>query len=275
MKNKLDDFTTSSRNLPDGMVIEFENVSCSYGDKEILNKVSFQIPCNKITCIIGQSGGGKSTILKLMLGFIRPTNGQINIGGINVAELSDRQFKPIRERMGMVFQNGALFDSLTILENVEFYLEYHKNVPAKQRHELAMDLLQELGIADQLNKLPNELSGGQRKRVAIARTLIYKPDILLYDEPTTGLDPITTNMVDDLICETNHKYGITSIVVSHDIASVNNIADHILCATKGAVLTIGNPENLFDFPDPYVKSFLQAADIKEKTRGVYKGEIHA
>ena len=138
-----------------------------------------------------------------------------------------------------------------------------------------MELLDELGIADQCNKLPNELSGGQRKRAAIARTLIYKPDILLYDEPTTGLDPITTNMVDELIYETNQKYNITSIVVSHDIASVNNIADHILCATKGAVLNIGEPENLFDFPDPYVKSFLQAADIKEKTRGVYTGDLNA
>lgn len=239
-------------------MIQFDDVWVSYGDEQVLRGVTFRCPAQQVTAIIGPSGSGKSTVLKLLMGFICLDRGRLIVDEQEVSNCDERQWQAIRRKMGMVFQNSALFDSMTVAQNVGFYPHYVEHRPWRQVYAEVRTLLADLGLDDAENKYPAELSGGMQRRVALARSLIYKPQILLYDEPTTGLDPHMTEVVSNLIAEMADRYGITSIVVSHDLPSIHDIADHIVLIDEGEAVTVGKPGELLTSEDERVRRFTAA-----------------
>lgn len=225
----------------------------------VLNGIDLDIPEGKITCIIGFSGTGKSVLLKHILGLIKPTAGKIEVLGQDLWKMTMADLIQMRTRMGVLFQYAALFDDMTVMENVEFPLKEHRpDLKPATRQEIAREKLKASGLDPKhFAKLPSELSGGMRKRVGLARALALDPDIILYDEPTTGLDPILTEMVDDLIVETHRaQAGSTSIVVSHDLFAAFRISDYIVMLDKGGVLLAGTPEVFHESENELVKKFL-------------------
>jgi len=236
-------------------MIKFEDVWAGYGEQLVLRGATFSCPDRKVTAIVGPSGSGKSTVLKLLMGFVYATRGRIFVDGQDVTSCSERQWQAIRRKMGMVFQNSALFDSMTVCQNVGFYPHYVERQPWRTVREKVIELLRDLGLAGTEDKLPSELSGGMQRRVALARSLIYKPQILLYDEPTTGLDPRMSEIVSNLIEEMAERFGITSIVVSHDLPSIHDIADHVVLIDAGESVTVGPPSELLKTLDQRVLSF--------------------
>lgn len=236
-------------------MIRFENVWASYGRQQVLHGVDVHCAEGLVTAIVGESGSGKSTVLRLMMGFMLADRGRITIDGEDVTQLTERSWFKIRRKMGMVFQTSALFDSLTVCQNVGFYPHYVEGIPWRKVRPRAMEMLSEVGLADDAFKLPGELSGGMRRRVALARSLIYRPKILLYDEPTTGLDPQMIAVVNELILEMSDKYGVTSVVVTHDLECVHEVADHVVLLEEGRAVTVGPPHQLLVSEDPAVLSF--------------------
>lgn len=239
-------------------MIVFENVVVRFGQTTVLNGVSFNLPRGKVSYIIGASGGGKSTILRVIMGFVKPVSGKIFIDGSEVTGLSERRYSRIRKKMGMVFQGSALFDSMTVAENVAFYPVYREREKPQNVAVRVTEILAALGLEGIEKLYPSELSGGMRRRVALARALIYQPKILLYDEPTTGLDPLTIELVDEVIRETNEKFKVTSVVVSHDMASVYETADHIVFMDKGKSFEIGGRESLLSSDLPGIVEFTRS-----------------
>lgn len=239
-------------------MIELEGVVVRFAKKTVLDKVSFKLPAKKVSYIIGRSGSGKSTILRVIMGFIKPDGGRVIVDGEDVTNLSERKYARVRKKMAMVFQGTALFDSMTVFENVAFYLIYIQRLRPADTKERVSHLLRKVGLEGSEKLYPSELSGGMKRRVALARSLIYKPKILLYDEPTTGLDPITGDVVDGIITETNRMFDVTSVVVSHDLASVLSIADHVVFIKEGKAVEIGEPENIFRCDDPVVAEFTRS-----------------
>ena len=247
--------------------IEISNLRKTFDGKEyVINGMSLNIPKGKITVIIGFSGTGKSVLLKHILGLLRPTSGTIKVFGKDVWSMNFDELIDVRCKLGVLFQNSALFDDMTVLENVHFPLiEHRRDLSFKAIDEIARAKLLASGMEEKhYNKLPGELSGGMRKRVALARALALDPDVLLYDEPTTGLDPILTEMVDDLILKThqNHK-GSTSVVVSHDILAAFRLADYLVMLDKGKVLLAGTKEDFYNTNIPLVKQFLSKGFKRE------------
>jgi phospholipid/cholesterol/gamma-HCH transport system ATP-binding protein len=236
-------------------LIQFDDVWVSYGAERVLQGVSFTAESLKITALVGPSGSGKSTCLRLIMGFIQAERGRVLIDGQDVGQLTEREWRGVRSKMGMVFQSSALFDSMTVAQNVGFFPHFVEGKPWKRVRLEVMDLLKELELEDAANKLPAELSGGMQRRVALARSLIYKPTILLYDEPTTGLDPQMTDVVNDLIREMSERYGVTSIVVSHDLPSINAIADHVVLIDHGESIDVGAPVELLRSQEPRLRAF--------------------
>jgi phospholipid/cholesterol/gamma-HCH transport system ATP-binding protein len=236
-------------------MIQFTDVWASYGAEQVLRGVSFVAESLKITALVGPSGSGKSTCLRLMMGFMRAERGAVLIDGQDIGQLTEREWQPVRRKMGMVFQSSALFDSMTVAQNVGFYPHFIERKPWKHVRNDVMNILKELDLEEAANKMPAELSGGMRRRVALARSLIYKPTILLYDEPTTGLDPQMTEVVNELIREMSERYGVTSIVVSHDLPSINAIADHVVLVDRGESIDVGSPTELLRSQDPRLKAF--------------------
>jgi phospholipid/cholesterol/gamma-HCH transport system ATP-binding protein len=240
--------------------IQIRDVRKTFDGKEfVLNGVNLTIPAGKITVLIGFSGTGKSVLLKHILGLERPTEGTIDILGEDITKMSDKQMISFRRKFGMLFQNAALFDDMTTLENVLFPLEEHRRdlTPAEREH-IALERLKVVGLDPRHNnKLPNELSGGMRKRVGLARALALDPEIIVYDEPTTGLDPILTEVVDDLIVTTHqHRAGITSVVVSHDLLAAFRIGDFVAMLDSGRILLFGTPKDFFETDIPLVRRFV-------------------
>lgn len=236
-------------------MIQFENVWAKYDTEDVLRGVSFTAQSGQITALVGPSGSGKSTALRVIIGFLKPERGRVVIDGEDVTNLAEKEWDVVRRKMGMVFQNSALFDSLTICQNVGFYPHYVEGLPWRRVRNEALKLLEELGLSGVADKLPDELSGGMQRRVALARSLIYHPKILLYDEPTTGLDPQMTEVVNELIKEMNDRYEVTSIVVSHDLPSINAIADHVVLIDEGESVTVGHPREFMSTDDPRVLKF--------------------
>ena len=239
-------------------MIRFENVWLNFGKQAVLKGVNMTARDNTITALVGRSGSGKSTMLRLIIGFLQANSGKILIDGEDVTGLSERSWVKIRSKMGMVFQNSALFDSLSVCRNVAFYPHYVEKKPWREVRPLVMELLDEVGLADHAEKMPNELSGGMRRRAALARSLIYRPKILLYDEPTTGLDPQMIQVVNELILEMNEKYGVTSIVVTHDLECIHHVADHVVLLVDGETTTVGPPEQLLLSDAPCVLEFTRS-----------------
>lgn len=240
--------------------IEIRDVRKSFDGREfVLNGVDLVIPKGKITVIIGFSGTGKSVLLKHILGLLRPTSGSIKVLGQEITSLAERDMTLLRQHYGMLFQYAALFDDMTALENVLFPLrEHRRDLSRVKSEELARARLKEAGLDEKhYNKLPSEMSGGMRKRVGLARALALDPEILIYDEPTTGLDPVLTEMVDNLIVSThNLKKGTTTVVVSHDLFAAFRIADHVAMLDAGKVLLFGTPEDFLRSDIELVKRFV-------------------
>lgn len=240
--------------------IEISDLRKSFDGKDfVLNGIDLKIPRGQITVIIGFSGTGKSVLLKHILGLLKPTSGSIKVMGQEVTAMNTEELTHLRQRYGMLFQYAALFDDMTAIENVSFPIKEHRRLLSKEQIiEKARSRLKDAGLDEKhFEKLPSEMSGGMRKRVGLARALALDPEILIYDEPTTGLDPVLTEMVDNLIVSThNLKKGTTSIVVSHDLYAAFRIADHVAMLDAGRVLLFGTPEDFLKSDIELVKRFV-------------------
>lgn len=242
-------------------MIEFKNLVKSFGERTILKGLSLSIEQGEILFILGTSGTGKSVLLKNLVGLLRPDQGEIWIDGEEVSQFTEEQYLAIRKKCGMVFQQPALFDSLTVYENVAFGLRRHYRLEESQIREkvtTALGLVHLIGIE---KKMPSQISYGMQKRVSLARTIALEPKILLFDEPTTGLDPVTTNAVNQLIFDLSRTLKTTSIVVSHDMQCALAIADKIVVMDQGKIVDSGTPESLKKSQVPLVKEFL--AEVME------------
>ncbi len=228
------------------------------GRKFILDDVSFEVPENSIACIMGVSGTGKTTLLRLMAGLLQPDSGEIWIDGHNIVGLKEREMMEIRREMGFVFQYGALFDSLSVAENVGFGLEQQRR-PKSEIAEIVTARLREVGLAEESvhRKLPSEISGGMRKRVAMARALATAPKIVLYDEPTSGLDPVMARVIDDLIVNLRERAGTTNVVVSHHLTSILRISNLVIMLHGGQIVAQGTPDEVRQIDSPVVQQFLE------------------
>ncbi len=261
-------------------IVVFDRVSLAFDDLVVLREVSFVLRTGQTKIIMGASGAGKSTILKLILGLLKPDGGTIEVAGVRVDDMSEREMMAVRANIGMVFQEGALFDSLTVRENVGYKLYEETDTPLEQVDARVEQVLGFIGLAEHIDKMPSELSGGQRRRVAIARAMAFKPKIMLYDEATTGLDPITAITVDDEIIKLRDLEGVSSIVVTHQLRDAFYVATNmavrnaagavdIVPATHakieeaefimlrdGAICFEGDAEDLRRSTDPYIRTFL-------------------
>ncbi|MES2965706.1 MAG: ATP-binding cassette domain-containing protein [Bdellovibrionota bacterium] len=255
------------RDLDIPNAIEIGDVKKTFDGKDfVLQGMDMKIPKGQITVIIGYSGTGKSVLLKHILGLLKPTSGSIKVFDQEITDMDEGQLTNLRQNYGMLFQYAALFDDMNALENVMFPLKEHRRSMSKsEMMQIARDRLKDAGLADKhFTKLPAEMSGGMRKRVGLARALALDPAILVYDEPTTGLDPVLTEMVDNLIVSThNLKKGTTSIVVSHDLYAAFRIGDHIAMLDSGKVLLFGTPEEFLESDIDLVKRFVQKGVRKE------------
>lgn len=236
--------------------IDISNVHKSFGSQKVLDGCSFQIPHGKITVILGRSGIGKSVLLKHMIGLIKPDSGKVLVDGVDMWSLAPAELNKFRGRFGMLFQSAALFDSMSVFANVAFPLVEHTKYSQKKISEIVKEKLALVGLFGIENKMPSELSGGMRKRVGLARAIALEPKIILYDEPTTGLDPVMTDSVDQLILHTQRELDITSVVISHDIESAFKIADRLAMLDNGKIIEEGDRESFRNSKNPAVQKFL-------------------
>jgi phospholipid/cholesterol/gamma-HCH transport system ATP-binding protein len=220
---------------PGSPIVVFDKVSLAFDDKIILREVSFTLLTGHTKIFLGASGAGKSTILKLILGLLRPDGGVIWVNGERVDQMKESELMKVRADLGMVFQEGALFDSLTVAENVGYKLYEESDMPIDEVRQRVEEVLGFVGLGEHIDKMPSELSGGQRRRVAIARAMSFKPRILLYDEPTTGLDPITADTIDDEIIKLRDLENVSSIVVTHQLRDAFRIATHVATRVNGVL----------------------------------------
>ena len=239
-------------------LIELRDVSCGYGDKVILERVNLRVTRGKVLALIGTSGGGKTTVLRLLGRQIRPISGQVLFDGQDIAGLSLDELYAVRRRMGMLFQFGALFTDLSVFENVAFPLREHTRLPESMIRDLVLMKLNAVGLRGSRELLPSEVSGGMARRVALARAIALDPDVVLYDEPFAGLDPISLGVAARLIRDLNDALGLTSIVVSHDLHETFGIADEVAMIANGRVVAQGTPEELRHSSDPLVQQFVGA-----------------
>lgn len=228
---------------------------------EALQGLTVEFERGKVNVVLGGSGQGKSVLLKHIIGLLKPTSGKIWVDGVDIHSLSDAALAKFREKFGMVFQNAALFDSLTVEENCAFPLVEHSRMTKNEIHDRVIARLKDLGLEGIEMRFPPELSGGMRKRVGLVRALILEPEIVLYDEPTTGLDPIATENVDHMITEVAQKFHVTSIVVSHDMASVFRIADRIAMIHAGKIVADGTVDEIKQTDNEYVRRFIATSGV--------------
>jgi phospholipid/cholesterol/gamma-HCH transport system ATP-binding protein len=239
-----------------------DNVKKSFGTTHVLKGITMHFRRRETAVIIGGSGAGKTTLLRMLIGLEHPTTGHIWVDGDDIAVMGEDQMNRVRQKFGMVFQYAALLDSLTVFENVAFPLREHKKKMAeKDVREKVVGMLNLLGLENKEDRMPSELSGGQRKRVGLARALMLEPQILIYDEPTSGLDPLTSRMVDDLIEETRDRFNVTSVVISHDMASTFRIAHQAFLVVQGEVLAYGRPDELAYGANEAAREFIAASGI--------------
>ena len=236
-------------------MIRLANVCKVYDGKYALRDINLNIKKGETLAVIGGSGSGKSTLLQLLVGLIRPDSGEIYIGGQETTKLTEKELDKVRLNMGMVFQYSALFDSMTVGENVAFGLREHKHLPEAEIQRIIREKLDLVGLPGVENKLPGELSGGMKKRVGLARAIAIEPEIIFYDEPSSGLDPIMTEKIDELISHTQQALKVTSVVVTHDMASACRIADRIAMVYEGELIAVDSVENFKNIKDERVQAF--------------------
>jgi phospholipid/cholesterol/gamma-HCH transport system ATP-binding protein len=237
-------------------VIEIRNVSKSFGDNHVLKNVNLELYKEENLVVLGRSGTGKSVLIKLISGLLKPDEGTIDVLGEPVTELNDRQLRELRLKIGFSFQNSALYDSMTVRENLEFPLVRNKRKLTRSEINYAVEeVLDGVGLSQAINQMPSELSGGQRKRIGIARTLILRPEIMMYDEPTAGLDPITCLDINGLINEVQERYKTSSIIITHDLACAKEVGDRIVMLLDGKFERQGSFEEIFDTDDARVRAF--------------------
>lgn len=238
-------------------VILIRKLHKSFGNQTVLNGVDLEVAHGKTLIILGRSGMGKSVLLKLIIGLQKPDSGSIQIDGKEIVGLSLVQLNEIRRRIGFLFQNAALYDSLTVAENVAFPLKRHTDMPAAEQKDRVHELLSRVGMGEVGDKMPAEISGGMRKRVGLARALALNPEIMLSDEPTAGLDPIAAGEINDLIRELKQERKMSSIVVTHDMHSAKTVSDSVALLDKGDIVIQGSFEDLETSNDPFVSEFLK------------------
>jgi len=241
--------------------IVVQDVVKIYGSTEVLRGVSLQVQRGETAVVIGGSGAGKTTLLRILIGLEKPTRGSVLIDGVDMAPMNPVELNRFRRKFGMVFQYSALLDSLTVFDNVAFPLVEHTKMKKSQIRDKVLSTLQVLGLEGADQKFPSELSGGMRKRVSLARALMLEPEILIYDEPTSGLDPLTSRMVDDLIEETRQRFGVTNVVISHDMASTFRIAHRAFLLIRGEVVASGSPDELAHGVNETAKDFIRKSGI--------------
>lgn len=237
-------------------MIEVKGVEKSFDGQKVLNGVNLTIADRDVTAIIGKSGGGKSVFLKHLIGLLKPDSGNILIDGEDITRLSGRELDKVREKLGVLFQGGALFDSFTVYENVAFPLKEKTKLGRKDIQERVLQALEDVGLRGMEKKYPAEISGGMKKRVALARALITEPTVVLFDEPTTGLDPIILHSIHKLIIMTHKKYGFTGIIISHEIPEIFEVADRVAMLHNGIIVEVGTPEEIKNSSNPLVRQFI-------------------
>jgi phospholipid/cholesterol/gamma-HCH transport system ATP-binding protein len=248
--------------LDDDVHVRLDHVKMQFGEQEVLQDVSLSVRRGQIAVILGGSGSGKTTLLRIVIGLLRPTSGAVVIGGQDITSLSTRELQQARERWAMVFQYSALIDSLTVLENIALPLLEHEHLSAAERRKRVLALLESLELTGTEDRYPSELSGGMRKRVAVARALIRHPSLIVYDEPASGLDPLTARLVDELIVKTRDLYGVTSLVISHDMAQATRLADQVYMLDHGVVAASGTLDALRAQPGSLAARFFEASRVE-------------
>jgi phospholipid/cholesterol/gamma-HCH transport system ATP-binding protein len=242
--------------------IEFREVSKAFGDKVVLDRVSFNVMPGETVCILGRSGVGKSVSLQLIVGFLKADSGRVIVAGEDVTDFSEKQMEAIRKKVTMVFQSGALFDSLTVGENVAFPLREGRDLSEEQIYEIVDGLLRMVGVQEMRDLLPSDLSTGMKRSVAIARALAARPECVLYDEPTTMVDPLMAQLLGDLIKRLKLQLSLTSIVVTHDMRLAKKLADRVVFLYEGRAVFFGTSTELEKSTEPIVQEFLELDELK-------------
>ena len=248
------------------IVVDIVNVSKAFGSHVVLDNVSLKVEEGENMIVFGQSGTGKSVLLKCIVRLLEPDNGEIFIEGTNVLTLGIKELNNVRKNLGFLFQGAALYDSMTVKENLEFPLIRHFNFTQKEREEKVKAVLENVSLEEAINKMPSELSGGMKKRIGLARSIIAEPKLMLYDEPTTGLDPITAKEISSLILELQKSLKMTSIVVTHDLLCAEIIADRAIVLNEGVVQHVGTITELTTSRDPFLRNFFSHEIIEEQNR---------
>ena len=243
---------------PTDALVELRNVTCGYGDTIVLRDVSLVVPRGKVVGLMGTSGGGKTTVLRLIGRQLDPMRGQVLFDGVDLATLDRDGLYAARRRMGLLFQFGALFTDLSVFDNVAFPLREHTALGESMIRDMVLMKLNAVGLRGARDLMPSEVSGGMSRRVALARAIALDPDLIMYDEPFAGLDPISMGMASRLVRDLNHALGVTSVVVSHDVEETFAIADHIVFIANGGVVAQGTPQDIRDSADPLVHQFFNA-----------------
>jgi phospholipid/cholesterol/gamma-HCH transport system ATP-binding protein len=242
-------------------IARLENVSLAFGEKVVLKNCSLDIVEGKITCIVGLSGAGKSTILRLLDGLIAPDEGHVYLRGADICHMSEEQIIPLRRKISLAFQFAALLDSLTVGDNVALPLTERRELSHVQIRRTVVDALDSVGLEHTYDNLPSELSGGMLKRAGFARAIVTRPDLILYDEPTTGLDPIVTNLITDTIVKLRAKLNGTAVVISHDLQSIFMMADYVAMLFEGAIIAYDSVDAIRTSRNPIVQQFLEGSSV--------------
>lgn len=243
--------------MMEAAVTEVEHLKKSFGTHDVLKDITFKIAKGENLVIFGKSGSGKSVLIKCMVGLVEPDDGSITILGKNIADLNRQELNALRKKVGFLFQSAALYDSMTVRENLEFPLRDLKTISREEIDSLVLEALTNVGLEDAIDKMPSELSGGMRKRVGLARTLILKPEIILYDEPTTGLDPITSKEISRLILDVQKKYNAASIIITHDVECARITSNRMIIIKDGTSQIEGTFKELAASEDEWVRSFFE------------------
>lgn len=240
-------------------MIKLDEIHKSFGRQKVLDGLNLDIEDGKTTVIIGGSGGGKSVLLKHIIGLLKPDSGKVIVDGVDIASLNDRDLNEIRKKFGMLFQEAALFDSMNVMENVAFPLREHTRKKESEIREIVAQRLKAVGLPGVESKMPSELSGGMRKRVGLARAIALHPQIVLFDEPTTGLDPVMTEAINELIVETQRNFNLTCVVISHDVQSIFTVGHKIAMLYKGKIIEYGTSEEIRESSNPVLRQFLSGS----------------